>query len=80
MPAGGIGMMMSADEHKLMLIQRTQERFTKFGIANLRTYDVFSLRRVAIAATDVEQSPLLSNAKDSFMNRASLNVIDDEII
>ena len=37
----------------------------KFGILNLRTWDTFSLRRVAIPAADVEQSPLLLRAEES---------------
>jgi hypothetical protein len=33
---------------KAGLIARTQERLVKFGMLNLRTYDVFSIRRVVI--------------------------------
>lgn len=62
-PVPGIGAPISAQDLKLQLIQRTQARLTKFGLANLRLYDVFTLRKVAIPDADIEQSPLLERAR-----------------
>lgn len=57
--------MLSQAEYRLQQAARTQVRLTRFGLTNLRTYDVFALRRVAIPVPDIEQSPLLSRAQDS---------------
>lgn len=55
---------MSMDQqNKQQYIIKTQQRLQLFGISNLRTYEVFSLRRVAVSDGDIEQSPLLDKAR-----------------
>ena len=75
----GIGAPISAQDLKLQLIQRTQQRLTKFGLANLRLYDVFTLRKVAIPDASIEQSPLLERARDALFIQSKMTEDDKQI-
>eukprot|EP00347_Sterkiella_histriomuscorum_P021168 403334991 len=62
------------EDPRIALAAKTNERLLKFGIVNLRTCDVYMLKKVLIDPVDIQASPLFTRSRQPQLSDEMLKI------